>query len=151
MKTILKFTACVLFTGVTILMSCTKKPSLTNSQPAPQPILDTLNGLEFEFNDLTWREIQSPGTNVIVDIGRPDLFFNPYRSLKVTIRLDTSAVWLDVFQDTGQGYPAAYKFLYTIGGSDIFWAFGGHLYIFPVPANYSLSGTKVSVRVKFLS
>ena len=151
MKRLLKVLSFILLSWFSIFISCSKNSTHNVSPPAPTQSLDTLSGREFEFNDLTWREIQSPGTNVIVDIGRPDLFFNKYRSLKVTIRLDTSAIWLDVFQDTGGGYPAAYKFLYTIGGSDIFWAFSGHLYIFPVPANYSLNGTKASIRVKFLS
>jgi hypothetical protein len=149
MKTVLKFTAYVLFIGTVLFMSCSKNSSNREPPPAPQPFSDTLTGREFEFNDLTWRELAGLG-NVIVEIDRPDLFFNPFRVLKITIRLDGSAVWLDVPHDQGSPYPAGFNFFYSIGGSDYFFTVNGRLYILPYPANLSLKGTKVFIRVKFI-
>jgi hypothetical protein len=79
----------------------------------------------------------------MIDVDRPDLFSNSFRLLKITIRLDTSAVWLNVSLD--QGSP----FLYVFGGPDYFTVVG-RLYVFPNPANPSLKGTKASIRVKFI-
>ena len=150
MKTKLKFSASLLFTGIILFLSCSKDSSPNGSPPAPIQYVDTLSGREFEFNDLTWRQIVSWGTNVIVDIDRPDLFYNPFREMRVTMKFDTSAIWLDVFRDSGSSYPAWPNFYYTTAGSDFFNTVQGRLYIFPIPANHSLNGTKVSVKVKFL-
>jgi hypothetical protein len=150
MKAILKLSASLLFTGIILFLSCSKSASLNGPPPAPQQTMDTLSGREFQFNDLTWREIVSWGTNVIVDIDRPDLFFDPFRELKVKMRHDTSSVWLDVFPETGSySYPTGVNFFYAVG-SDFFYAAAGHLYIYPVPAIHSLIGRKVSIKVKFL-
>src|SRR5688572_48606 len=149
MKNSPKISSFIVLAWLAIFISCNKNPSSIETPP-PSPSLDTLRGREFEFNDLTWQEIHSPGPNVIVAIHRPDLFFNPFRSLEVTIRLDTSAIWLGVLRDTGSPYPAGFDFFYTIGGSDFFHADGGHLYIFPISGNHSLVGTKVSIKVKFI-
>ncbi len=132
-----------------IFLSCRKDSSLDGPAPAPQQTLDTLSGREFEFNDLTWKGIPGWGTNVMVDIDRPDLFFNLARPMKVAIRLDTSFVWLNVFQDYGY-YLAGINFYYSIGWTDFFNAVGGHLYIYPVPQYFLLNGRKASVKVKFL-
>jgi hypothetical protein len=144
----MKFSFCIFFIGLITFISCGKNYSNNGSPPAPQQASDTLRGREFEFKDRTWREIVSWGTNVIVDIDRPDLFFDPYRILKVTMRFDTSSIWLDVFPETGS-YLSGNNYYYSFG-SDFFYAVAGHLYIYPVPANHSLIGTKVSVKVKFL-
>ena len=149
MKTILKFSTCIFFIGLITFISCSKNYSNSGSPSTPLQPLDTLSGREFEFNDLTWRQIVSWGTNVIVEIDRPDLFFNPFREQRVTMRFDTSATWLDVFRDSGS-YPAWPNFYYTIAGSDFFNTVSGRLYIYPFPANYSIKGTKVSIKVKFL-
>ena len=74
----------------------------------------------------------------MVDIDRPDLFFNLARQMKVAIRLDTSS------------YPAGINFYYATGWTDFFNALGGHLYIYPVPQYFLLNGRKVSVKVKFI-
>ena len=149
MKTILKFSFYIFFIGVITFTSCSKNFSNNGSPPAPTQYLDTLSGREFEFNGLSWREILSWGTNVIIDIDRPDLFFNPFRELRVTMRFDTSATWLDVFRDSGS-YPAWPNFYYTTAGSDFFNTVSGRIYVYPFPANLSLKGTKVSIKVKFL-
>ena len=149
MKTILNFNAFILFIGTIIFISCNKNSSPNGSPPAPKQTFDTLSGREFEFNDLTWKAIPSWVTNVMVDIDRPDLFFNPVRALKVTIRLDTSSVWQNVFQDNGS-YLAGFNFYYSTWGSDFFNGASGHLYIYPLPQDFSLNGGKVSVKVKFL-
>lgn len=132
-----------------IFLSCSKDSSPDGPPPAPQQTLDTLSGREFEFNDLTWKGIPGWGTNVMVDIDRPDLFFNLARPMKVAIRLDTSSVWLIVFLDYGS-YPAGINFYYATGWTDFFNALGGHLYIYPVPPYFLLNGRKVSVKVKFI-
>jgi hypothetical protein len=148
MKTVLKFISYALVAGIVIFISCGKNLSDRGAPPAPQPA-DTLSGREFEFNDLTWRETPEWTGNVLVDItDRPDLFFNPYRTLKASIKLDTSAVWLNVLQDTGYPYLAGSNFYYGFFGIS-YYVFG-RFYIFPFPANLPLKGTKVSVRVKFI-
>ena len=148
MKTLLNLSFFILLIWFSIFLSCSKSSSLDGPPPAPQQTMDTLSGREFEFNDLTWKAIPSWIINVMVDIDRPDLFFNTVRALKVTLRLDTSSVWLNVFQDNGS-YLAGFNFYYTTW-SDFFNAASGHLYIYPVPQNFSLNGGKVSVKVKFL-
>ena len=148
MKSFLKVSFFILPIWSAIFLSCSKDSSPGRLPPPPQTT-DTLSGREFEFNDLTWKGIPGWGTNVMVDIDRPDLFFNFFRALKVTTRFDTSSVWLNVFQDNGS-YLAGFNFYYTASGSDFFNALSGHLYIYPIPANSSLNGKKVSVKVKFL-
>jgi hypothetical protein len=130
------------------LFLCCSKSSSPGGSPPPQQTTDTLSGREFEFTDLTWKRIPSWAANVMVEIDRPDLFFNFSRALKVTIRLDTSSVWLNVFHDNG-AYFGGSNFYYATGGSDFFNAVSGSLYIFPVPPDFSLNGRKVSVKVKF--
>ena len=149
MKRSLNVSSFILLAWFSIFISCSKNPTHNESPPAPIQFLDSLSGREFEFNDLTWKAIPSWVINVMVDIDRPDLFFNPVRALKVTIRLDTSSVWLNVFQDNGS-YLAGFNFYYTTWGSDFFNAVSGHLYIYPVPQNSSLNGRKVSAKVKFI-
>ena len=149
MKKLLKVSLFVLPAWFAIFMSCSRDSSLINSPPPPQPFLDTLTGREFEFNDLTWREFPSSGPDIIIEIrNRPDLFYYYFRLLKVTIRLDTSAVWMDVFQYTG-AYNAGPTFYHTMG-SDFFYASQWSLYIFSFPVIPSLKGTKVAVRIKFI-
>lgn len=149
MKTVLKFISYALFAGIVIFISCSKNSSNREAPPAPQAFLDTLTGREFEFNDLIWREIAGLGTSVMVEVDRPDLFSNSFRVLKIKIRLDTSAIWLDVPHSPGYPYPGGFNFFYFYGGDD-FFTVNGRLYIFPNPANPSLKGTKASIRVKFI-
>ena len=107
MKRLLTVSFFTLLMWSAIFISCSKRSSPDGSPTALQQTMDTLTGREFEFNNLTWKEIDS---YVMVEIAnRPDLFFNPFRTLKVTIRLDTSAVWLNVYQDNGS-YPAGLNF-----------------------------------------
>ena len=149
MKRLLNVSFFTLLVWSAIFPSCSKDSSLNGSPPPPQQTTDSLSGREFEFNDMTWKGILSWATNVMVETDRPDLFSNPFRALKVTIRLDTSSSWLTVFLDNG-AYFGGSNFYYTIGGSDFFNTDFGRLYIFPVPANQSLTGKKVSVKVKFV-
>src|SRR5688572_27910716 len=150
MKKLSKISSFIVLAWFAVFISCNKNPSSIVSPPSTPQSLDTLRGREFEFNNLNWQAIHSPGPNVIVAIYRPDLFFNPFISPEVTIRLDTSTIWLGVLRDTGSPYPAGFDFFYTIGGSDLFHADSGHLYIFPISGNPLFAGIRVSVRVRFI-
>lgn len=148
MKRLVNVSIFALLIWPAIFLSCSKGSS-PDRPPPPQQTTDTLSGREFEFNDLSWKRIPGWATNVMVEIERPDLFFNFFRALKVTIRLDTSSTWLNVFHDNG-AYFGGSNFYYATGGSDFFNAVSGSLYIFPVPQDFSLNGRKVSVKVKFI-
>jgi len=150
MKNLPKISSFIVLVWLAVFISCNKNPSSIVSPSSVSQTLNTLRGREFEFNDLTWQVIHSPGPNVIVAIYRPDLFFNPFSSLEVRIRFDTSAIWLGVLRDTGSPYPAGFDFFYTTGGSDFFHADSGHLYIFPISGNPLFAGIRVSVRVRFI-
>ena len=148
MKSFLKVSFFILPIWSAIVLSCSKDSSPGGSPPPPQTT-DTLSGREFAFADLTWKGIPGWGTNVMVDIDRPDLFFNFFRALKVTILLDTSSTWLNVFHDNG-AYLAGSNFYYAVWGSDFFNGVRGSIYIYPVPQDFSLNGRKVSIKVKFI-
>ena len=149
MKKLLKVSSFILPAWFALLISCGKDSSLINSPPPPQLFLDSLRGREFVFNDLIWAQNPFGGGDVMVRISdRPDLFSYPFRTMNVSIRLDTSAIWLDTPEFSLYFFPiAGFSFFYSLEET-----YGGifSLDIFPYPAIPSLKGRKVSVRIKFI-
>jgi hypothetical protein len=140
MKSLLKLTNYFLLLVVIIFASCKKEKTLHANVPLYQPasIIDPLRGQEFFFNDLTW-EIDADGTGlVIVSTPNQPIYFSPDRSMEVSIKLDTSAIWISVPKASSSN---GYEYLYGINL--------GYLFVYNMPSNNQLAGTKVSIRVKF--
>jgi hypothetical protein len=114
-----------------VLAACTKpdepQPQRTGVYP-PHPMA----GSEIQFDSLGW-QFEDNNDNIFIYIGyRPDLFM-PFWKLDISLRLDTSQVWIPVNFSNGFAYNVS----------------PGHLYIFPSPADTTLAGRQASVKTKF--
>ena len=112
-------------------VSCSKQ-----DQP-PQPRVGTyplhpMAGNEIQVDSLIWEPDESVKNAFIYIRNRPDLFM-PFWKLDISLRLDTSQVWIPVNLSNG--------FVYNLSP--------GQLYISPYPADTTLAGRQASVKIKF--
>jgi hypothetical protein len=136
MKTSKKPFAHLLFTMLIMCTSCTKNDGLPRGNNTPHPIIDSLAGKEFQFDNLIW---DSDDINVYLLIkNRPDLFTYP-RNFVVLLRLDTLSEWIPVLQ--GPVNPPFNGFVYSAGS--------GNLRILSYLPDLSILNMSPSVRVKF--
>ena len=150
MKTVITHYICPLFFGMIIFTSCIKKNESYN-RPAyslpPVNVVDTLTGKEFRFDSLIWAYDDNVD-NVVININnRPDLFRYP-RSIDVFLMPDSSSGWVYVRRITTE-LPSYYGFLYGIVNGPLYGINNYSFGIFPRPADVSLEGKIVSVKVKF--
>ncbi len=110
-----------------------------------------LSGQEFVFDNLVWESNDFFGLG-INDVfagtpARPNLF-DIIRPMEVSIKFDTSSVWISVpYWTSGNSNPSpplppnngyTYEFFNSI------------LFVFAFPLNYQIVGSGVSIKVKFL-
>jgi len=128
--------------AVISISSCTKDDVKQTPYPLPSPArVDILPGTEFIFDGLIWQEEPEFGTIFFGLKNRHDLFFNPYRSLEVSLKLDTLNSWFEIPISSSNNTGI---FSY---GIDINSASIG----VQAPFGYSqLAGRKVSLKIKFL-
>ncbi len=115
--------------------------------PPPPPPVDTLKGKEFKFEDLPW-VLAGPGPVADEEIwigveNRTDLFSRP-RPVEVSIKFDTTAVWLTIPKWNSPAVPANNGFLYVM---DTFYS---SFYVESYPLSFQLIGRKASVKIRFL-
>lgn len=112
-------------------------------------IRDTLSGKEIIFSGLTW-VLDTLDTDYFLGVWIDSQdFYTIYRSMKISLKLDTSSVWIDVpifypYVPQPQYDHFVCNFFEGPWGSSTLWVYNTH------PFNYQLTGTKVSVRVQFL-
>jgi len=157
MKKIRQYSILIMLTGSVSFTSCKKEKSATSFVSSihtpqypplsPQLGTDTLNGKEFLFNDLAWVHA-GPGAIAEEEVwvgveNRPDLFNNPLRSMEVSIKSDTSAVWITVPKWNWPTIPANSGYVHVI-------MYNSSFYVESYPLNIQLIGTRVSLKIKFL-
>lgn len=113
------------------LSSCSKQ-----DQP-PQPRVGTypphpMAGNEIQVDSLVWETDEYVKNAFIYIHNRPDLFM-PFWKLDLSLRLDTSSVWIQVSLSNG--------FIYKLSP--------GSLVIATARADSTLEGTYASVKIKF--
>jgi hypothetical protein len=92
----------------------------------------SMAGIEIRFDTLAWQS-EDHIENVFIYIGnRPDLFM-PFWKMDISLKLDTSQVWMPVNLSNG--------FVYSL--------LPGQLYISPSPADPTLAGRSASIKIKF--
>jgi hypothetical protein len=104
-------------------------------------IIDSLSGYQIIYNgDWGCNDLCRDGDVYWASGGWPgNLYSDPNISLEVSIRLDTSSVWIDVYK-INSPLPPINQFYWQIDR--------GYLWVFAFEGR--LIGTSVTVRVKFL-
>jgi len=124
----------------------TVKSSQSNNLP-PVYYQDSLTGKEFIFNNLEWTHA-GPGAiaeeEIWIGVGnRPDLFRDPQRPLEVSVKFDTSSVWLNIPKWDGTITPSSIGFVHLIMYQNSF-------YVESYPMNFLLVDRKATLKIKFL-
>ena len=128
-----------------VFTSCHKGQENTNGYvaPPPQPAIDTLQGKEFSFSDLTW-DYSLDDLELCIYIGNRADLFRFDRLMEVSVKSVTDSNWVIAQRsfNSNSGY------LYGINREQ--------LYVYPYPyinrstGNTQLTGSKASLKVKFL-
>jgi hypothetical protein len=107
---------------------------------------DSLTGKAFIFDGLVWAYDFDGGANLYIGIeNRPDLFADSSRPVEVSVKPDSSNIWLA----TGRfQYPVSTEYVYGMYSNSLF--IFHHPHIFPWSPDTHLAGAMFSVRVKFL-
>ena len=132
--TIFKNSLILLFVITIIFTSCEKDDKGKSTAP-PEP---NLSGQEFIFNNLFWND--NDMGNSICYVNDPNLF-KPSRQIAVAVKRDTATVWVPVVN--ARENPQATGYLYYVSNQGI-------INVWPNPADATLIGTRVSLRVRFL-
>ena len=122
---------CFVLIAMIAIASCSK-----HDQP-PQPRVGIypphpMAGNEIQVDSLAWETDEYVKNAFIYIHNRPDLFM-PFWKLDLSLRLDTSSVWIQV----------------NSSGRFVYHLYPGSLVIATAQADSSLEGTYASVKIKF--
>jgi hypothetical protein len=146
MTTSLKFFVS-LFLIIICLVSCKKDDIVQQVIPsAPPPPHWPLAGREFIFDSLTWGlgyDYRWDMDEILVTAPYlPDIFYYNQLQKEISVRPDSSSIWI----------PAQTDFYYSPGANYYWYYFyqGDTLRVVTNPFDFQLIGKYVSVKVKFL-
>ena len=117
--------------AIMAFVSCSKQDQPPQQRVGIYPP-HPMAGSEIQFDSLVWEPDEYVKNAFIYIYNRPDLFM-PFWKLDLSLRLDTSSVWLPVSLSNG--------FMYHLGP--------GSLVIATAQADSTLEGTYASVKIKF--
>lgn len=114
-----------------VFASCSRQEQLSQQKVGVYPP-HPLAGNEIILDTLGW-QIEDDNTNVFFQISnRPDLFM-PFWKMDVSLKMDTSSVWMPATPSSG--------FVYTIGPGSFFFT--------RIPPDTTLVNLPTSIKIKF--
>ena len=130
-----------------VITSCHKAHENSNRYvaPPPVPVIDTLQGKEFSFSNLTW-DYSLDDWELGLYIGNRADLFRFDRLMEVSVKSVTDSNWVIAQRSFNPSSFSGYRY-----GID-----REKLYVYPYPyinrsdGNNQLAGSKANVKVKFL-
>lgn len=124
---------CIILIAVTVIVSCSKQDQEQSQlQNVGKYPTHPMAGAEIQFDGLSWETDEYFKNFFIYIHDRPDLFM-PFWKMDVSLRLDTSSIWVPV--------NSSGEFVYQLGP--------GSLFIATTRLDTIIVSASVSVKIKF--